>query len=374
MARAAIPIAFHAPLKSPRSPVPSGDRTMARNLMAALRRAGFQPELATDLTTREPNGDADAQAAIAAAAARETDAILARFARTPETRPAAWFTYHCYYKAPDLIGPAIARALAIPYAVAEGSRAAKRAFGPWALFHAAAETALDAADILFAMTARDRPALDAVRPPRQRIVDLPPFLDVAGWPEPPPRTPAGPLRLLAVGMMREGDKLASYDLLAQALALCPDLDWRLAIVGDGPAAEHVRARFQPFGPRVTFHGRIEDRAALAAAYADADLLVWPAVNEAYGMVFLEAQLMGCAVLAGNEGGVASVVADGLAGRLVAPRDPVLFAAALRALADDRDGLRDLGATARRIVLERHGMDAAAATLDAALRPLVEAAR
>ena len=40
----------------------------------------------------------------------------------PPSGPAAWFTYHLYYKAPDWLGPDIARALAIPYLVAEASR------------------------------------------------------------------------------------------------------------------------------------------------------------------------------------------------------------------------------------------------------------
>src|SRR3546814_1683340 len=45
-------------------------------------------------------------------------------------RPQLWFTYHLYYKAPDWIGPKVARALRIPYVVAEASVAYKRASGP----------------------------------------------------------------------------------------------------------------------------------------------------------------------------------------------------------------------------------------------------
>ncbi|WP_035670480.1 hypothetical protein [Azospirillum brasilense] len=42
-------IAFYAPLKSPTHPVPSGDRRMARLLMAALERAGHAVTLASTL-------------------------------------------------------------------------------------------------------------------------------------------------------------------------------------------------------------------------------------------------------------------------------------------------------------------------------------
>ena len=44
-----IPIAFYAPLKSPDHPAPSGDRTMARLLLKALRAAGFEPRLVSTL-------------------------------------------------------------------------------------------------------------------------------------------------------------------------------------------------------------------------------------------------------------------------------------------------------------------------------------
>ncbi len=373
MARAVPRIAFHAPMKSPDSPVPSGDRTMARNLLAALAAAGFAPGLATPFTCREPHGDRAAQEALIARGRAEADRLIARWTGAPHERPDLWFTYHCYYKAPDLVGPAVAGALRIPYVVAEGSRAAKRADGPWARFHAASEAALDRADILFAMTGKDRPALEAAAPAGQRIVDLPPFLDAGAWPRAARRAQGPALRLLAVGMMREGDKLASYRLLAASLDLCRDLDWHLAIAGDGPAAPAVREAFAPFGARVSILGRLDGGETLAAAYGEADLFVWPAVNEAYGMVFLEAQLQGTPVLAGNEGGVASVVADGLTGRLAPPRDPAAFAASLRALAADRAGLGTMGAAARARVLARHDLPVAAATLSAALLPLLEAA-
>ena len=32
-----------------------------------------------------------------------------------------WFTYHCYYRKPDWLGPIVTRALGIPYVIAEAS-------------------------------------------------------------------------------------------------------------------------------------------------------------------------------------------------------------------------------------------------------------
>ena len=77
-----------------------------------------------------------------------------------------------------------------------------------------------------------------LRPPGQAIVSFPPFVDAGAWPDAlrAPR-PGGPARLLAVAMMRGGDKLASYRLLAEALARCADRPWRLDIAGDGDASD-----------------------------------------------------------------------------------------------------------------------------------------
>jgi glycosyltransferase involved in cell wall biosynthesis len=245
----AVPVAFYAPLKSPNHPAPSGDRTVARLLLAALAEAGFAPMLASELRSFEPNGDEGRQRAIQALAREEAERLAGLYESGAETRPALWFTYHLYYKAPDHLGPCIAQRLGIPYVVAEASRAGKRAGGPWAFAHAAAERAIDAADLVLVITDNDRAALERARPDRQRLVNLPPFLDLAGRParDPSPVTPGETPRLLTVAMMREGDKLASYRLLAGALATLADRTWSLDIVGDGPARRRSRRSLRGSG-------------------------------------------------------------------------------------------------------------------------------
>jgi glycosyltransferase involved in cell wall biosynthesis len=372
----AVKVAFYAPMKSPGHPSPSGDRTMARLLLKALAQAGFKPEVASELRTWDRAGDSGFQAEARRASHEEADRLVARW--SGGGGPRLWFTYHVYYKAPDWIGPRVADALGIPYVVAEGSRAGKRATGPWALGHAGAEAALDRADVVFTMTAADREALERCRFERQRLLDLPPFLDLGEWggsPVPPSaasRESQAPVRLLTVAMMRHGDKLESYRILAEALAQTANEAWNLDIAGDGEARDEVESLFAAFGPRVTFHGRL-DGAALARLYGAADLLVWPAVNEAYGMALLEAHAFGCPVLAGRYGGVASVVRDGLTGVLTPPGDAAAFAHALRRLL--RDGARRaLGETARAFVTRERGLDQAAARLRDGLMPLLAEAR
>ena len=364
-------IAFVAPLKPPEHPEPSGDREMARLLVRALEVAGHRVEFPTHLRMLDRTGGQTATLADSARA--EADAyVSAVTGRSAVDRPQAVFAYHVFYKAPDVAGPRIAAALGIPYLVAEGSRAPKRAGGPWDLGHRLAEAALDAAAVVLLLNERDRPMLDRARPAHQRLVALPPFVDAAAWPTlPRPAVPAAAsaLRLLTVAMMRPGDKLSSYRMLSEALALMPGEDWRLEIVGDGAARPDVETLFARFGERVAFAGRIDDRSDLAGRYAAADLLVWPAVNEAFGMIFLEAALQGCPALAGAFGGVPGVVRDGETGVLTAPGSVQEFASALMALAGDRDRLARLSAGARAFAHGERSLEAAAAVLGGILSDL-----
>ncbi|HSI39314.1 MAG TPA: glycosyltransferase family 4 protein [Xanthobacteraceae bacterium] len=354
------PVAFYAPLKAPDHPVPSGDRAMARQMLRLIERAGGRPHLASRLNSFDRQGDPVRARALEDEGRAEADRLIAAYRAAP---PALWFTYHVYYKAPDLVGPRVAGTLAIPYVVAEGSRSPRRAQGPWHVGHRQTEAGLDTADLVLVLNPVDRVALEQSRPAHQRLADLPPFLDAADWPaQDVTRGEGPPLRLLTVAMMRPGDKLASYLRLADAVARAQLPDWRLDIVGDGPARTEVAAAFAGFGGRVRFHGMVEDRAVLGRLYAEAGLLLWPAVNEAFGMVFLEAALHGCPALAGAYGGVATVVQHGKTGWLVPRDDTAAFAAALTRLADDAPLRRRLGAAAQTFAGTERGMDAMAGRL------------
>ncbi|WP_343074018.1 glycosyltransferase family 4 protein [Microvirga zambiensis] len=367
----ARPVAFYAPLKSPNHPLPSGDRTMARLLMKALERAGYAPTLASEIRTLDKAGDRQCQDDIRQQSLEEAARLIEHYRSLPQERkPCLWFTYHVYYKAPDWIGPRVAEALGIPYVVAEGSRAAKRAQGRWALGHEGSEAALDCADAIFVMTAHDRQALETARPSRQVLVELLPFLDLKDWPATGTRRPSdAEPRLLTVAMMREGDKLASYRILAAALERLLHLPWQLDVVGDGEARKEIVQLFSPLAQRVRFHGAVNSRPDLRALYETADLFVWPAVNEAYGMVLLEAQALGCPVVAGAFGGVASVVKQGETGLLTKPGDIAAFSDTVGGLLQDRHRLRTLGDNAYRFITRERDLDHAALRLRNALEPI-----
>lgn len=354
-------IAFYAPMKPPTHPVPSGDRRMARSFMALLADLGHEVELASRFRSYDGAGDPCRQARLA----RLGRQLATRYLRRGR-RPDLWFTYHLYHKAPDWLGPTAADVLGIPYLVAEASLAAKRAQGPWASGYAASRAALLRADLVLAMTTHDLPALrEAV--PADRLRLFPPFLDAAPFAA-TRGSPAGAPTLLAVAMMRADVKRESYRLLAAALAQLVDLPWRLEIVGDGEARDEIASMFAGFGDRVRMHGAVP-LAELPPIYASADLYVWPALNEAYGMAFLEAQAAGLPVVAGREGGVPDVVVDGVTGLLAEPRSAPAFAAAVRSLLLDPARRRAMGLAARERVLAHHDLSAARSRLAAALSGL-----
>lgn len=381
-------IAFYAPLKPPHHPVPSGDRRMARLLMEALERAGHRVEVAARLRSRVALPDARTQARMAEIGARLAHRIIRRSqAGSPAERPDLWFTYHLYYKAPDWIGPLVCDALQIPYVVAEASFAPKRAGGAWSAGHEATRLALARADAVIALNSLDAVCVQPVLRPGVCISLLPPFLDTAPFAKAAASRdahraalalryslPAGEPWLLAVAMMRDGDKLASYrvlgDALARLLARPGAPPFHLIVAGDGPARRAVTEALAPVpAERIRWLGELTAD-ALPPIYAAADLFVWPAVNEAYGMALLEAAAAGLPVLAGRTGGVPDVVADGETGILVPVNDAGAFAQALSELIGRPEFLVELRGAALRVTAARHDILGASAALDAIVKGVV----
>jgi glycosyltransferase involved in cell wall biosynthesis len=365
-------IAFYAPLKAPDHPVASGDRQMARALAQALAHAGHDVALASRLRTFDARGDPVRQVRLRHIGKRIASRYVAR-ARAG-IAPDLWFTYHLHHKAPDHLGPFISSTLGIPYIVAEASVAPRQREGPWAEGYADALAAIRAADTVVGLNPRDAAEVRRARGARARDDALAPFIDVrafAGDHAPAARA-ASPTRvqLVTVAMMREGAKLASYRVLATALSKLCDLRWELSIVGDGPARAEVEAAFASLGERVRMMG-MKPREQIARLLAASDLFVWPAVDEAYGVAFLEAQACALPVVGGNSEGVGAVVRAGATGLLAEMNDADGFAAATRRLIEDVKTRHRMGRAAFGHVREHHDLPAAAAHLDAIVRDVAE---
>lgn len=359
-------IAFYAPMKPPDSSIPSGDREIARILIRALDNLGCDVFLASRLRTWQKAPDEGRFTDIVGKTAREKDRLLAGL-EDPEKRPDVWLTYHNYYKAPDVLGPEMADALGIPYMLVEASRSAKRRDGPWAASFAASERALKRADLVASLHSRDEEGIATVVPEGHRM-RLPPFIDTAPFRRGDAElSQNSPPRLLTVAMMRPGDKVASYRVLAEALKAVEDLDWHLTIVGDGAARGEIVSLFE--GPRYTFKGSLaKDR--VAECCKASDVFVWPAINEAFGMVFIEAQAASLAVIAGASLGVPDVVANGRTGLLVPPGDVSAFSDALRQLLTDSDLCQALRQNAGPYAEGEHSLTIGRERLDACIKAAI----
>ncbi|MCA1406428.1 glycosyltransferase family 4 protein [Ensifer sp. IC3342] len=362
-------IAFYAPLKSPDHPVPSGDRQMARLLIDALRLGGHEIGIASQLRSFSREASDEQLSSLRT----EADLEVRRLRRLwrAEGPPDAWFCYHPYYKAPDLIGPRISTEFSIPYITAESSYSYRRNVGARkpAQDEAAAGARHAAVNICF--TQRDREGLEEAIPDG-RYAMLAPFIDVAPFHE-PRQSETDLCRLLAVAMMRPGDKMESYRMLAKALALVVDLPWTMSIVGDGPAWAEVQEVFSALpAERLNWLGEREP-GAIAGILARGDLYVWPGCGEAYGLSYLEAQAAGLPVVAQRTAGVPEVVRDEETGLLTKEGDIDLFAAAIRRLISDRTLRAEFGANASRFVVEQRSLQAAAARLGEIFKDFVEKA-
>ena len=175
-------------------------------------------------------------------------------------------------------------------------------------------------------TAAERAALATARAvvgtslwTRDRLRDVAPVHVAAPGVDPAPVAPGSPPgdRLLCVGAVTP---VKGQDRLVEALAAQPDLACRCLCVGSLDRDPEFVAGL-PRLDQVRYAGPLVG-ARLAAAYADADLVVVPSRAETYGMVVTEALARGIPVLATAVGGVAEALGrapDGsLPGLLVEP--------------------------------------------------------
>jgi len=373
-------IAFYAPLKPSGDATSTDNRNAARFLMDALARAGHAVELVSTFRSYEDEGDLDRQAALRDAGVALAQRLVAQWRSGKRAaRPEMWFTHHVYYKAPDWLGPLVSAELGLPYVIAEASHAPKRAGGRWSIGHDAAADAIRHADLVLCPTRHDVICVEPLVFNRARVVRLPPFLDPAPFRDAAAmreahrkalaathRLDPGVPWIMVASMMRPGDKVASYQALAAALASLSDLPWRLVVAGDGPARTEIETAIDAALPgRACFLGKLAP-ADLAPVYAASDLYVWPAINETYGRAMLEAQAAGTAVVSCALRGVPDSVAEGKTGVRAPPGNAEALAQVVRTLLLEPSRRAAMGRAAMAFIGEERSVDAAAIRLGRAL--------
>jgi glycosyltransferase involved in cell wall biosynthesis len=134
--------------------------------------------------------------------------------------------------------------------------------------------------------------------------------------------------------------------IATLLAATCDFDdgVDLFIAGDGSQRADLERQASISGTSVRFMGQRDDIPDLMAA---SDIVVLPAPAEPFGLVLVEAMAAARPTVACAAGGPLEIIADGVTGFLVIPRNPSALATGINRLAQDASLRESMGAAARR---------------------------
>jgi glycosyltransferase involved in cell wall biosynthesis len=178
--------------------------------------------------------------------------------------------------------------------------------------------------------------------PAERVHVIHPGVDLRRFHPGEPSGGDAPVRILFVGgdFARKGGE----ELLEAVATLGPDVELDVVTATPPPAV--------PPGVRVHVGlGHRVDR--LHALYRQADIFALPTRGDCLPLVVAEALASGLPVVACDVGALSEVVREGWNGLLVPPRRADLLAAALRALVEQPELRRTMGARGRRMACEEH---------------------
>lgn len=368
-------ICFYAPFKPLDHPQPSGDLVTGRGIVEFFKSGGHEVVAASTLRCRWIYWKPWLWLRLL----QEGRRVVRRLAGEGFD---VWFSYHSYYKAPDLLGPSAAARLGVPYVLFQGVFSTKRRRDWKTLpgFHLN-RRALLAARRIFTNKRVDLHNLRRLLP-EDRISYIAPGIH----PEEFTFDPDARERLradwqagdtpvvLSVAMFRPGVKAEG---LARVIRACGELRrsgrrLRLVIVGEGRERPRLtRLALAELPDAAVFAGRVE-RGELHRYYSAADVFAFPGIQESLGMVYLEAQSCGLPAVAFDNAGVPEAIRDGVTGLLVPLNDGRRFAEAIARLIEDVDLRRRMGANARLHVRRFHDLRRNYRVMEALLQETIAA--
>ena len=281
-------------------------------------------------------------------------------------KPDIWLTYHSYYKAPDVVGPAVAKKTGLPYVIFQGIYSTKRRrdvrTGLGFLLN---RIALLNACHIFANRKEDEKNLARLIP-RSRLTYVPPGIfpgmfrfDLEArkelrskW-----RVNKAPV-ILTAAMFRPGVKTEGLDWVIRT---CGELyrkgkKFYLVIAGDGSKRAYLETLAETHIPgHALFLGKISRR-RMHRFYSAGDIFVFPGIRESLGMVFLEAQSCRLPVVAFSNGGIPEVVKDGKTGFLTPLMDKQEWNRAVCRLLSNYTLRQEMGRAAEIYVRKNHDSD------------------
>ncbi len=367
-------ICFYAPFKPLSHPQASGDLVTARGIVEFFKSRGHEVVPASSLRCRWiywkpwlwPRLLQERRRVVRRSAGGGFD---------------VWFSYHSYYKAPDVLGPYAAARLGVPYVLFQGVFSTKRR-REWKTlpgFYLNRKTLL-AAQRVFTNKQVDLCNLKRLLP-EGRIQYVAPGIHPddfsfdrkardrlrVAW-----RAGDEPV-VLAVAMFRTGVKTEGLTWVIRA---CGELrrrgqPLRLVIVGDGrERAPLMRLAQAELSNQVCFAGQV-DRSELYRYYSAADLFVFPGIQESLGMVYLEAQSCGLPAVAFENAGVPEAIRNGVTGLLVPMYDGRRWVEAIARLLQDGELRRRMGTNAKAHVRQFHDLRRNYQAMESLLQAMVK---
>lgn len=342
-------ILFYAPMKPLSDPRPSGDREIGRGLKEHFEKRGHSVEILSEFRARW----------FFQSPGRWLEWLRARRQarrRARQFQPDIIFTYHSYYKAPDALGPGIARWLGKPYFLFEamysdGPRGSWKTWIGWWL----SRKALWQTQHVFTDKALDMPGLQQVLPP-ERLSLIPPSIDLQKfrrletarrrlreqW-----QVGSRPL-LIGTAMLRDDRKSEGVAFALRCLGQLrrEGFDFQYVHIGGGDRLAELKTVGETeCGPSTIFLGSIPSEQVVEALSA-ADLFVFPGLDEGFGLAYIEAQACGLPVVAFNNGGIPEAVQNGVTGYLTPVLEAEAYQAAIRDFLQQPERRQEMGRNAR----------------------------
>lgn len=158
--------------------------------------------------------------------------------------------------------------------------------------------------------------------------------------------PAGDTILLCAGRFRQ-EKGHAYALAALSELRTLGLRPCLVLAGRGPLEDVITADIRRRGlqDQVRMVGHLSHSDLMEMMVA-ANIVIMPSLQEGLGVTAIEASMLGKPVVASRAGGLPEVVADGVSGLLVPPRDSPALARYIQRLIANPSFAADLGRNAK----------------------------
>jgi glycosyltransferase involved in cell wall biosynthesis len=155
-------------------------------------------------------------------------------------------------------------------------------------------------------------------------------------------------------------KFKNIDLVIKSVFLLKSrgLPIKLIIIGDGPEKKNLISQCEKLGlsENIVFTGMIIDRGLLLSYYSKALCVVFPSIDEPFGIVPIESQAAWTPVIATKSGGPMESIVDGKSGYLIQPSSIDELAEKIAFFSQNPSIAKSMGIFAQKIVSEKFNWD------------------